>query len=206
MQPYFRLMDDLGVPSRWHLGRVCDDRGIVLDSRDFQRGDPVAVDGSVTAKCYNSAQRIRADLPLHIVPGGVQLGKPLDLTFSTSDLPIATSEVADVFERVSAASIQRIPIVIEGESRPYDVLNVSRRIGCLDMSRSEVEWWMDADRDRPDKAGKPRMITRLIIDRRRTEGLDVFRVLDWETALIVSSTVKSALEAEGYSGFKFLQV
>ena len=65
--------------------------------------------------------------------------------------------------------------------------------------------WTEKD-GRPDKVGKYRHLGDLTIDSSRTNGHHIFRIRDWEIALIVSERVKDALNGIDDLGIVFQAV
>lgn len=63
--------------------------------------------------------------------------------------------------------------------------------------------WTEED-DRPDKLGDYRQVINLTLSPELIPpGIDIFRVAGWTVALIVSETVKLAMEATGCAGAVF---
>jgi hypothetical protein len=79
---------------------------------------------------------------------------------------------------------------------------VATTIKCVDEKESDIMWWTEAD-ERPDKIGQYRMITKLKIVPDLVQESQMFRVEGWEIALVISETVKVALEKRGVAGIRF---
>ena len=75
----------------------------------------------------------------------------------------------------------------------------------MDETRSEIMRWKHED-GRPDKVGRYRMVGNLTIDPTRVRNRHIFRIDDWEIALIVSERLKIALEAIPELGVVFSPV
>jgi hypothetical protein len=88
----------------------------------------------------------------------------------------------------------------------YEIINVIARPECIDTQRSEIEWYEPGNDIRPDLAGTPLMIAKLVIDSNRTDGHHILRPKDWEVVIVVSEILKSALEAANVTGVKFKPV
>jgi Immunity protein family (Imm11) len=82
---------------------------------------------------------------------------------------------------------------------------VTTTIKCVDENESDITWWTEAD-ERPDKIGQYRMITKLKIVPDLVQESQMFRVEGWEIALVISETVKVALEKRGVAGIRFEEV
>jgi hypothetical protein len=51
-------------------------------------------------------------------------GKPLDISFTLIDALVVRRAIGELFSRLDPRSIQRVPIVVEGSSEPFEILNV----------------------------------------------------------------------------------
>lgn len=184
---YFQLRDDMEIPSRWSLeDPTCDEE---IDSSAFTLG-----------------KKVECELPritIYKDPGGET--KPLNFSLTMLGVPVATKELLTAIEQVASSDVQRIPVVVGG--RPgYEILNCLRIVDAVDERHSQLLKWSDKD-GRPDKIGQYRMITTLRIDAARVpDDAHVFRLKGWKVALIVSETVKAAMERVGCFGAKFTQV
>lgn len=177
---YFRLLDKVGIPNRWHIGEILSDGVDVSDL--LTEGIP-----------FVGRTPLVADLSY----GGIAL----PLSFTSFAVPVAHERVGGAIEAVTSA-VQRLRLEIPG-LRDYEVLNAVESIDCLDESRSEFLKWTKAD-GRPDRLGQYRSVTELRLDRARIpRGADWFRVKKWEIALIVSSDVRRVLEEQQVASVTF---
>ncbi|MCY1083452.1 hypothetical protein OV287_54345 [Archangium sp. miwbw1] len=121
--------------------------------------------------------------------------------------PIVHRRVVSLFERLGLQKeVQFIPVEVEGQTQPWFILNALRIIRCIDDARcEEVLYWLPED-NRPDKEGQYRNVAGLKVDVEKVGDAHVFRPWGWKVVLIVSEHVKSAMEAEGITGIKFLEV
>jgi hypothetical protein len=172
---FFRLLDDMSLRGRWFLKGPVNQQGERVDPRIFTTGNPV----DITAPLV---------IPLR------QPGIALDFTLADFGMPVVTRTLGLKLAAVAPSELQRLPATIEGVEGEYDVVNVLAALDCLDRARSQVRYWTESD-GRPGKVGKPRMITSLGIDPSRALGRHIFRILDWEVALIVSESLASALDS-----------
>jgi hypothetical protein len=111
-------------------------------------------------------------------------------------MPVVAEGIASTIREIAPADVNLFPVSIEGVQGQYFILNVIARLPCVDEYRSAVVKWT-ADDARPDKIGHYRMISDLTIDAERVRGHHMFRIDDWEVALIVSEELKNALENAG---------
>jgi hypothetical protein len=185
-QKYFRVVDDLSIPNRWYLQGPFTKSGKEVDPRNFTEGKKVRAKRFLT-------------IPLR------RPGKPLGLTLADFDMPVASKDVGHLLENLAPQNIQRIPVEISSQPLGYEIINVTTTIKCVDEKESDIMWWIEAD-ERPDKIGQYRMITKLKIVPDLVQESQMFRVQGWEIALVISETVKVALEKRGVAGIRFEEV
>jgi hypothetical protein len=185
---YFDLSDDVHVADRWYLGTPTDVSGQAQGSWLFTRGEPVQV-------------KDRLRVPLY------RPGKPLDFSLADAGaIPIVHVEVASLLSELAPGDVQLFPVEIAGQPDHFCLVNVTRRVKCIDDEASEeVEYWLPED-GRPEKTGKYRAVAGLRIDPLKVGDAKVFRPWGWTIALIVSEEIKEALERRGVTGGKFKEV
>ena len=180
---YFRLVDDVHVPSRWHIGDVS------------ANSEPVPN--------LLSTQRLPADIALSAPVD--HRGRALDFCLTSFAVPVAKRALADVIKAAAgAADVQVVPIIIFGQ--PVDrfaIPHCLRTVECLDETRADFMKWTSED-DWPERVGQYRMVVDLAIDPKKVPpDVHFFRVWGWEVALIVSQAVKEVMEKTGCLGAKF---
>jgi len=203
MRQYFRLEDDLEVLDRWYLNGIADGTGTKLDSRDFTYGKPITIEPSLLLSLPHEDRLVEVQQPLTVAIR--QPGRPLEFTFAEFEMPVVRRGVIDVISEFCEADFQRIPVDVGRRRDEYEILNVSKRVECIDRFRSDILWWTESD-ERHDKIGKPRMVNNLVIDPTRIDEVEMFRIEGWEIALVVSAQVKKALEKMQASGLVFAEV
>jgi hypothetical protein len=180
---YYRLLDDLYIPNRWHLGDVSAsgvDMKASLDSLSYLATNTVDVE-------------ISSD------------GSPLDYSHTAFGVPVAKTRLAQAVGEVSPLEVQRIPARV-GPYGQYEVLHCIRSVACLDENRSTTLKWLPGDH-RPDKVGQYRMVIDLRVDAGRIPtDAHFFRIEGWAVALIVSARAKECMHAVGCFGAKFEEV
>ena len=183
MSAFFRLLDDVHLRGRWHLGELFD-----------QSGAPVDLDLAQTV----GSNCLRCDVSI--------VGAPLEFSLTGLNAPIARARLASAMQGVAAGDLQLIPVVVDG-CRDVVAVNIVRTIRCLDdAGSSSVMKWGAAD-GRPDKVGHYRMVTGLRITPELVpEDAHIFRVEGWPVALIVSRTMKESMERAGCRGAVFVPV
>jgi hypothetical protein len=187
MAQYFELMDDRQSRSRWHLGAPVDEEGQEVDPWQFKHGSWLDL-------------RCVPRFPLDI------RGDPLDYCWAAFSIPVVRGRVVQLFERLGVRDVQFIPVQVEGHEGPYFILNVLRIIQCIDDARSRrVEYWKTED-DRPDKLGQYRVVSGMRIDPTKVGDARIFRPWGWRVALVISEDLKQAMDAEGITGTRFVEV
>jgi hypothetical protein len=184
---FFVLRDDMRIPDRWHLDSPVDERGEELDPWQFKEGEHLEL---------NCTPLFSLSVP----------GRALDFTLTAFTIPLVTGRVVSLFERLGLLhEVQLLPARVEGQTEPYFILNALRTLRCIDDARcEEVLYWTPED-NRPDMTGKYRDISGLKVDPALVGDTHIFRPWGWRVNLIVSESVKLAMEHEGLSGPKFTE-
>jgi len=182
---YFELFDGETIPGRWHLG------------------DILAHDGSKPA--LDGGRRFEKPTPL--VAEVQYEGRALDFCVSAFNGPVASVRLANAVRAVAGPDVQCIPLMVPGHVGMMIVLNSLRVVRCVDESRSEFEKFTVDDLIRPDKAGQYSSMPRLIVDPKAIPpDAHFFRVKNCLVKLLVSETVKNAMERVGCVGATFKDV
>lgn len=134
-------------------------------------------------------------------------GIPVDFNLANFNIPVVSKRLGDLLFDIAPKQIQRIPVAI-GSDRNWEILNLLSEVDCLDHSRSTIDYFSTDLKDasvqkHPDMAGKPRGIRTLCIDAERTKGHEIFRITDWTVPIVVSESIKLAIEGSGFSGARF---
>ncbi|HVE83075.1 MAG TPA: DUF1629 domain-containing protein [Myxococcales bacterium] len=183
---FYDLTDDKYVPGRWYL-RGPFRRRTELDARDYTEGVKRPDPGPLA-------------IPL------LRPGKPLDWTEGDYAMPVVSEKVSNILRELAPDDVQLFPVTVKGRRERYYIANAIHSCACVDEKRSQdVRRWTKDD-FRPDLAGRYKVIHKLIINPRRTGGHRLFRVKDWEVALIASQEIKDAFEEAGVLGAEFIPV
>ena len=179
---YFELEDDMtGIP-RWHLDRV------------------VSTDGSIPS--------LRAGVKCDLTDLQVAVhhaGPSLQFTMTTFGVPIAVLPLSIAFTSLAQNDVQILPCAVSGDCG-YAAINVLRILPCIDDALTVGIKWT-ADDHRSDLAGQYRRIDKLMVDPSKIpEDAQVFRMKDYQRIIIVSETMKQAMEAAGCHGAIFVPV
>lgn len=184
---YYKVIsDDLDFADRWFLGEPASAASTTIDARLF-----------TDARVYHGP--LPADLPIK------QHGRPVQFLLAAFDMPVVSTRVADIVEQHAPGEIQRFPVTLDGRVRGYEILNVLTAVACVDETRTKIERWKPED-DRPDKVGQYRAIYNLTVDPLRAAGRHIFRLAEWDIALIVSDTLRRALLVVPDLGIDFKRV
>lgn len=203
MTNYYEL--DVGPyrAENWTLDGLFDRASHELDSRQFTYGNYIELGPPLRLSLFNDERIVDVAPPLKV---SIRTsGAPPDFTFSGDAMPIVTAAVKDLVISVATPDVQAIPVLAEGRDEWYYILNITKRIRCIDTSRSVIQWWPE-EIARPEKLGKPEMITKLVINPDSVGEHHIFRIQDWEVSIIVSETLKDILEQSNASGISFRRV
>jgi hypothetical protein len=183
---YFQLIDDMSprMRRRWHIGTV-----LLPDGTEprLRKGIRLMDSRSLKAEVHH-------------------IGYILEFCTTSFAVPIATNELAHAIEAIVGQDIQCLPLTISGQTGMV-ILNALRVIRCVHEERSEFEKFTIDDPVRPDLAGQYSHIYKLVLGKNAIPpDAHFFRVKDWEVCLIVSETVKDAMERVGCYGAEFTEL
>jgi hypothetical protein len=184
---YYKLYDNVYIPGRWHLRMPLGTEDELFDTWRFHEGRVLD---------------IKEPIYLSLKPAGVAL------EFSHSmGIPIVNRRVVSLFERLGIEEeVQFVPVEVEGQSEPWFILNALQVIRCIDDARcEEVLYWRPEDGE-PERVGEYRNVAGMKIDPTKVGDASIFRPWGWLVVLIVSERVKLAMEQEGITGTKFIEV
>jgi hypothetical protein len=187
MPKYYELEDDRNHPGRWHMRSPVDEHGQKINPWQFFKGRRLELPGTTR---------------FPVKPAGVEL----DFSWAAFSIPVVTSRFVQLFERLGLQEVQFLPVEVENHTGPYFILNTLRTIRCIDEARcEEVQRWTPEDGE-PEKVGEYRYIAGVRIDPTKVEGTRIFRPWGWTLTLVVSEDLKEALEREGLTGTRFVEV
>ena len=185
------LSDDVDIPGRWHLKMPLYNEGggedDFFDVWQFKEGRVLD---------------IKRPIRLTMKPAG----RALEFSESLGG-PVVHRRVVSLFERLGLQrEVQFIPAEVEGQTEPWFILNALQVIRCIDDVRSEEVFYWQPEDNRPEKLGRYKNVRGLKVDPAKIGGAHIFRPWGWKVVLIVSEYVKTAMEAEGITGIKFIEV
>ena len=186
MPRYFKLRDHMSIPGRWVLDGPFDEQGKEFDSWQFKHG-----------------QRIELPcLPRFTLS---HVGSAVDFSHTGLGVPVVHARVAAILERLAIQDVQLLPARVEGQTESWFILNILRIIRCIDDARcGEVGYWKPED-GQPEKAGQYSYVHGLRVDPTKVGDARIFRTWGWRVAIIVSDTLKQALEQDGITGMKYVE-
>ena len=129
-----------------------------------------------------------------------------DLLCTTMLVHVISERLKRLLESLDLKGVQYLPLRIEkedGGSRldDYYVLNVNRKIACLDMHKSDYVLWGDERPDRrPDEL---RDLRHAVLSLSKIGGARIFRLAEWELHLVVEEGIKEAITREKLTGSCF---
>src|SRR6188768_273679 len=130
---YFELTDDMSRPDRWLLGDPIDEQGKEVRGWRFMNGEPTRFDGRLRIPVYHP-------------------GSSLDFTrVDTGGFPVVTEKVARVLAELAPGDVQLFPAEVESRSETYFVVNVARRVKCIDEAASAEVRYGEPEDNWPDE-------------------------------------------------------
>lgn len=187
---YYDLHDDFRAPGRRELS------------------DPVSLDGrkkvdSVWLFTSGTAVRGLGRLRATVQPQG----RPLDFSLAGAGLtPIVHARVASIFRELAPDDVQLLPVEVEDCDERYFILVATRLVRCIDERACAEAHRYTPEDGLPERVGHYRTVRGLRIDPGKTDGARVFRSWGWPVSLIVSESIKEALEHAGVTGARFAEV
>ena len=178
---YFRIFPDVKEGAR-RLGMPQQASGEPVDCSLFFRPDSLPY----------SQLRIPIDVE----------GYRTDFTIAPIEIPVLSLECSRVVQTAVRHPIEFVDATLSnGET--VKILHVSAVCECLDYNRSHLSVY-PKNYPRKELVDKPQYVTKLAIDHTKTGELDIFRVKDYEAALIISGRVQDVLQEHGYQGYTIL--
>src|SRR4051812_29487207 len=101
---YFRLLDDVHIAGRWHLGEVKQQGGLATDLLDA---------------CPAHVERLEVAVSAP--------GRELAFCLSSFATPVATTELAGAMAAVAGPDLECIPLLVDGRTG-YLALNALRSV------------------------------------------------------------------------------
>src|SRR5690242_5123716 len=187
MPRYYDLRDARQHLGRWHLGGPVDERGDDISPWQFFKGRHLEL------QCVPR-------FPLDVS------GQALDFCWAAFSIPVVHGRFVQLFERLGILDVQFIPVQVDGHTGPFFILNTLRTIHCIDDARcEEALYWLPED-GQPEKVGRYRSVVGMRIDPTKVGDARIFRTGGWSLGLIISEALMQAVEQEGITGPRFVEV
>ena len=176
---YFRLKDDIYYPQRWHLGSI-----INIDNWVFHEH--------------------HISLPNALNIELIQDGCETDFTFTAAYIvPIVSEKMKDALMDVKNIRFEPVSVLDRQCSSKYFVMITEETIDCIDEKNSVFDKFQVNDPVRPDLAGKYRVFFDMKVDENKISNSDVFRIENYNLAIIFSEKIVTRLKSLHLTGFKF---
>lgn len=184
---YYEIRDDIYYPGRWYLDSIMG----IEDSWQFVYGNKV------------NASQLPSKISIDIYKEGYTMDYTTNEAFN---IPIVSERFRMQLSGVK--NLQFIPLSIQNKNvdGQYYIMVVTTKLDCVDEGLSVFGKFLEDDPIRPDLAGDYSWFTKLIIDKAKTNNLDVFRINKAETYLIVSERIKAALDDIDATGIIYSEV
>ncbi|PQZ46470.1 hypothetical protein CQ052_21915 [Ochrobactrum sp. MYb15] len=185
---YYRLLDDVSFPRRWHL------KGLVgIDGSQFVRPPMVPMNSTLRDQTYE----VEVQTEGHMMDYS---------TTSFRSVPIVSFNVVKALSGLDG--ITAFPVRIRGavQKQSYYILHFWDEVECVDESLSMFEKFQPDDPIRPDLAGQYSGFFKLVINPHRALGKDAFRLVGSGAEVIVSEKFKDLFEQHKLTGAIFENV
>jgi hypothetical protein len=175
---YYRLLDDMYFPNRWHLGEIygIDNWMFKLRMKDvpLETRHTIQLEPNGAEKDYTSAA-------------------PYDVSVVSHTIKSLLQDISDV---------AFMPLDIDGKvtAKSYYALVVYPHLDCVDEQKSDFKKFLPNDPVRPDRAGDYSSFYNLVIDANKVAGYDVFRIARSRVQIIISQKIKDRFDAAGITG------
>ena len=176
---YFRLRDDIEFLNRWYLGDIY---------------------GIDNWKVLVTAPETTNSLKIELIQDGAEIDFTLSETYG---VPIVSEKLRKEF--TTCEELDFVSVRVGGKScRKSYYLMVTRQLAdCVDEKESDFQILEKNDPVRPDKSGQYRSFFNLKIDATKVGDLEVFRLKNFETAIVISENIKNKLEMIEATGTDF---
>jgi hypothetical protein len=176
---FFQVSIDKASKEYWYLSNLKDTNNNDIDEFDFKRG-----------KLFSKESELYYEI--------TKKGAATDLTFAGVFIPVISKSLKEEITSLTEDCVQFIPVNIKNQKEKYYIINTLKIIDCIDMEKSGYM-----------KINKPSLpkysFYKLIIDELKVP-VDIFRLKNWESALIISNKIKIIFEKHNMDGIIFRKV
>lgn len=185
---YYEMYIDVHVPGQWTIRSPVNARGEKLIPWEFMQGRSVHLEEEPFVPLFYP-------------------GLALDYSESGRGIAVVSQRLAHLWTRLGfQKEVQLIPARVEGQMERFFILNTLHVIRCVDEARCQAVTFWEPQHGNPEWIGQYRNVRGLKIDPMPVGDINIFRPWGWAIALIVSERVKLAMEEEGISGARFVEV
>ncbi len=182
---YYRFLDivfESETPIIEEMGLLRYSDGSAADPRPFVLGNSVVTD-----------RLLEVDVSFLVDP-------PPQLFFGPHGMLIADAKVGHLIASLCAGDVQCVPLIIPSLATEHVIVNILRSIECVDEQRSVLEQLPLVQRKRGRKYNT---LLHLFIEASKVAGSHLFRVAEWQIAVVVSEQLRELLESHNVSGLVF---
>ena len=174
---YYRLLEDMNSADRWYLGKIENINNWITHSDVL----PDSLDINL-----------------------VQDGPEIDFTLTENYVvPIISQRLKEKLMAVSNIRFVSVKPIGKKCIYTYFAMIVEKVVDCIDEEKSKFEKFQNNDPIRPDMAGQYSAFFDMKIDKEKIEGLDIFRIENFEIAIVVSENIVNKLHSYGVRGIRF---
>jgi hypothetical protein len=172
----------LELPDRWYLDGLVDREGDALNEYELLRCRAFE-----KVECYAVVKFT---------------GTPRDVSFTVMNVPVVSERVAAYLREAAPADVELFPAGVVGSPGTFYVLNVLSNPDCLEVGPTMRGEWLVERGNPPSETPVPDVL----VDPARTGGASVFRPYGREEMIVVSESIKRALEQMAATGLKYQEI
>ena len=179
MQSFHEIVTEADQSS-WHLDEFVDADGAAVD-----------------LTLFTSSQTVQLASPLRCKVSTE--GREMDFTLSPFGAPIAIRALSQQLAALAPHDLQMVPLIVDGSSNSFDLVNVLPRLRALDDERSIGGRWPSGS----GSPGKWLYVVHAALKPHAVRGHSLFRVNGWTPAIFCTDAVRQVLEPREWTGMQF---
>ncbi|WP_148059445.1 imm11 family protein [Sinobacterium caligoides] len=134
-------------------------------------------------------------------------GSEMDYTCNEAyGVSVVSKKFKEALSSVADIEFAKANIVGKKTDSEFYIMAVPKELECINEEASEFQKFKVNDPVRPDKAGEYRGFFKMVVNPKKCEGFNIFRVKGFSIAIVVSAKVKQNLESAGVLGAQFKSV
>ena len=183
---FFRLVEDLNISERWHLGNL------------HNKENP-KIDYWLYSKPYID-QFPKGQLKIELRRNGM----PLDFCFADYNTIIISKRFRDLLLTKYKGLINMMPVEICANiDKNYFLMNIYHTVDCIDEEESLFKKYSKDDKARPDLAGQYKVVYKLVINPTKVQKKAIFRIKNYEVQIVVTQEFKKMVKDYNITGCTF---